>query len=176
MILARMMACVVRLSAGSKDQCPVLAQSWGCGKPVREGEAPAEPRARELAISRERLGRSLALPKQAIPPFSRGRVTQKYGRDSLLLLSELSPLKLKRPGCKSGAFVFYASLPEYLRARGLESGGRRSLLDATAGRRGLLLPMFMMHWSHSDIIEQVVNQASMRCILSMIPSWPIWRR
>ena len=51
-----------------------------------------------------------------------------------------------------------ASSPENLRARGLQSGRRRSLLDTTAGRWGLFLPMFVMHRSDSDIIEQVVNQ------------------
>ena len=39
-----------------------MAKAEKQGTRAREAEAPAEPRAREDIVSRERLGRSLALP------------------------------------------------------------------------------------------------------------------
>ena len=63
-------------SAGAKSgQCrkfkyplvPRQGLEFKLSHAYREGEAPAEPRAKDDVISRERLGRSLALPKGANP-------------------------------------------------------------------------------------------------------------
>ena len=60
----------VRQNAGSPHSGnPVNAKAWGCGMRPGEGEAPAEPRARGHVDSRQRLGRSLALPREAYPPI-----------------------------------------------------------------------------------------------------------
>ena len=52
---------------GKPPECLVNAKTLGC---AREGEAPAEPRAKGHVDVREGLGRSLALPREANPRIS----------------------------------------------------------------------------------------------------------